>query len=216
MNDTAGPTIESTVRAKRLGRQADGRYRWKTSYRAATCVVCGAEFQAAVRNPTLTCSKPCAKQRRIASCQAKCGPDHIRFWRRVEKTDGCWIWTGGMTTSGYGAFKKGYAHRFSLELRIGRVLSRKEFACHRCDNPRCVNPDHLFVGSALDNTRDMFAKGRDASGERKGTAKLKEADVLAIRSAAASGETHESIAARYVVCRRHISAIVSRRFWRHI
>lgn len=87
-----------------------------------------------------------------------------RFWRHVEKTDGCWLWVGGRANGGYGRFgalpdRIVYAHRFSYELHKGPIPDGM-FVCHSCDNPSCVRPDHLFAGHNVDNVRDMVAKGR--------------------------------------------------------
>lgn len=90
----------------------------------------------------------------------------IRFWQKVKKTDNCWIWTSSKTNSGYGLFSRGlygtkkvYAHRLSWEIHNGS-LPGKLFVCHKCDNPPCINPEHLFLGTNSDNIRDCFAKGR--------------------------------------------------------
>lgn len=92
-------------------------------------------------------------------------PPVERFWSKVEKTDSCWIWRGELMASGYGKIKiEGrywLAHRFSKFLADGE-LSDELFVCHTCDNPPCVRPEHLFLGTARDNGRDMSAKGRSA------------------------------------------------------
>lgn len=86
-----------------------------------------------------------------------------RFFKRVEKTTDCWLWRGGVTQQGYGQFTVGYkyypAHKFSYEVTNGPV-GKGMVICHKCDNPLCVNPTHLFVGTQADNMRDMILKGR--------------------------------------------------------
>lgn len=87
-----------------------------------------------------------------------------RFWEKVQKTDSCWLWTGGSVPRGYGRFlwpdgRKGYAHRFSYELANGPVPDGL-WVLHCCDNPPCVRPDHLWLGTHADNMHDMAAKGR--------------------------------------------------------
>lgn len=93
-----------------------------------------------------------------------------RFAEKVtpEPNTGCHLWTAALNNKGYGVLGIGgrgdgvmYAHRYALQQRLGRELSDGECALHRCDNPCCVNPAHLFVGTMADNTRDMVAKGRD-------------------------------------------------------
>lgn len=89
-----------------------------------------------------------------------------RFWAKVEKTDGCWLWRGDHTAAGYGVLrvhrKRQYAHRFVL-LLAGRSVGDDQVVMHSCDNPPCVRPDHLVVGSHADNVRDKVAKGRGRS-----------------------------------------------------
>ena len=94
-----------------------------------------------------------------------------RFWSKVEKSAGCWLWTASKRNKGYGAFCyeahgrkiQGRAHRFSWELHNGDIPDGL-FVLHKCDIPACVNPDHLFLGTNDDNIRDMIQKGRHISG----------------------------------------------------
>jgi hypothetical protein len=157
-----------------------------------------------------------------------------RFWSKVRIGDGCWEWTGAKAGRGYGVIGVGgsrrsggrqdYAHRLSWEMANGPI-PHGIFVCHRCDNPRCVRPGHLFLGSVQDNADDMVSKGRQSRGPRHadktrgeahGRAKLVEADVLAIRARRAAGETLMELAAAFGVNHGAISKIANRRTWRHL
>jgi YHS domain-containing protein len=93
-------------------------------------------------------------------------PASERFARHVHKTDTCWLWTAATDGKGYGRFDNMAAHRFAYELYIGPIPD-KLFVCHKCDNPPCVNPDHLFLGTQKDNMLDCSRKGRTSSGAYK-------------------------------------------------
>lgn len=93
-------------------------------------------------------------------------PAEVRFWRRVDKTDDCWLWTGGSNGLGYGVFgiatgQTMGAHRYSWQIVFGPIPDGM-FVCHQCDTPACVRPDHLFLGTHEDNMVDMVSKGRQA------------------------------------------------------
>lgn len=109
-------------------------------------------------------------------------PVEERFWRYVMKTESCWEWTGGKGRFGYGAIQVGGkgspkipAHRLSYKMHVGPIPDGL-FVMHTCDNPSCVNPDHLQLGTPKDNTHDMIAKGRQRVvapvGEKNGKSKL--------------------------------------------
>lgn len=127
---------------------------------------------------------------------------------------GCWEWTGGKS-HGYGQMRVRevwgvrpvYAHRAAAALKYG-PLPKDIKVCHRCDNPKCCNPEHLFLGSQADNLKDMASKGRSALGERNGMSKLSDADVAAIRTAVAGGQTQRDVATKFGVSEGHMSAIV--------
>lgn len=97
-----------------------------------------------------------------------------RFWEKVDKSggeDSCWIWTGAIDTPRYGAFryngKKVNSHRMAWRLVNGEIPDGL-LVCHKCDNRLCCNPSHMFLGTHLDNNRDMIAKGTFATGKRSG------------------------------------------------
>ena len=105
------------------------------------------------------------------------------FWKHVDKSGDCWLWTGWCFGNKYGCFrdkqKKLLAHRVSYELHFEPPAKRN--VLHRCDNPRCVNPAHLFAGSQQDNVNDMILKNRKPKGERCTFSKLKKIEVLFIK-----------------------------------
>lgn len=118
----------------------------------------------------------------------------------INPTTGCWEWQGAVSDHGYGSLtvnqKRKVAPRYAKELSIGRELETEEHVRHTCDNPPCVNPDHLIVGTRQENIDDMRAKGRGCNppihrGEDQHSAKLSEEDVRAIRKIRA--EKSESI-----------------------
>ncbi len=143
------------------------------------------------------------------------------FWEKVKVSgpDDCWEWTGGQTSTGYGAFKNGRmvkAHRYAYELAYGELPSDLD-CCHTCDNRLCVNPAHLFAGTRKENLFDMVQKGRSLKGERHNMHKLTEADVIEIHSIHKTArETHEAIAEKFGVSRRQISDILHGKRWSHL
>lgn len=145
-----------------------------------------------------------------------------RYWSFVEKTDDCWLWRGN-TNNGYGNFSVGSyrmqkAHRVSYVIKYGDFDSSL-FVCHRCDNPICVRPDHLFLGTHADNMRDMAVKGRHVSPYRGkpelvASAKLTWDKVDRIRESARNGMTHAELSTEYGVARAQITRIVSGDRWK--
>lgn len=144
----------------------------------------------------------------------------VRFWSRVAhlSDNECWLWLG-KTRGGYGRImidkKYKAAHRVALELRDGALPSDLD-VLHKCDVRACVNPNHLVLGTHLDNMRDMVAKGRrpDTHGARNPKAKLTESDVSNIR-ARHETQTLRQIAEAYGVTEQCIYRIVTHRSWRH-
>jgi HNH endonuclease len=150
-------------------------------------------------------------------------PLSTRFWANVRKTHGCWEWTASTTNRGYGRLRRNgstsdSAHRISWELHFGKI---PDGLCvlHDCDNRRCVRPDHLFLGTQLDNVRNMDAKNRRSrpKGSQNVRAKLTEADVLTIRACHAIGDTTlQVLASRYNVNKTAIWKIIQRKRWQHL
>lgn len=151
--------------------------------------------------------------------------DVERFWSKVDKSagpDSCWVWIGAMT-DGYGDFwcrprvQTHRAHRIAYMLAYGDIDS-SIMVCHRCDNPPCVNPAHLWIGSALDNTRDCYAKQRNVNlrGSGHGNALLTEDDVAVILLDWMNGASQKSLATRFGVDKTSISLICRRKGWRHV
>lgn len=138
-----------------------------------------------------------------------------RFWSKVDKSGDCWEWQAA-TANGYGRFNvNGFsmlAHRYVLILE-GIDIPSGMHVGHHCDNPKCVNRDHLFLGTDADNLADMAAKGRSTFGERNPQATLTEDEVLKIRE---SNESTRVIAERFGICRSTVSKIRKRKRWRHL
>jgi hypothetical protein len=156
----------------------------------------------------------------------KSRPLRDRFWEKVIKTDPdeCWEWSGGTDYDNYGMI---WSAEAGTSIRASRVVWELEngpipagrIVCHICDNPSCVNPAHLFIGTHGDNARDRAAKGRSArhSGSKQWMAILTESDVRAIRAAfARGGVSKASLARQYGVGASNIGNIISRRSWTHI
>jgi len=155
-----------------------------------------------------------------------------RFWAKVEKTDNCWLWTGSKRNKGYGAFVyadkngkvvQGRAHRFSYEIHVGEIPEGL-FVLHKCDNPGCVNPDHLFVGTNQDNVTDMVSKGRHVrggtykkgnykSGESHHNAKLTWELVGRIREDKPT-MSYSQLSIKYKIAIGHLHRIITRKAWK--
>jgi hypothetical protein len=147
-----------------------------------------------------------------------------RFWAKVNRStpERCWLWTGAVNEHGYGVLhpegrRSGptiKAHRLSLAL--SGVAVDGYVVRHSCDNPPCVNPAHLSIGTMAQNAADMVQRGRSARGSRSGASKLTEEQVAEILVRHAAGELHRVLAAAYGVSRPTISRIVERKGWLHV
>ena len=142
-----------------------------------------------------------------------------RFWSKVDKSGGaevCWPWTAGCLSSGYGGFmitKRPYvfttAHRFAYVLTSGPVANGL-YVCHRCDNPPCVNPAHMFLGTPAENMQDAKRKGRLRVGSCHPCSKLTEGQVSEMRRLREDGWLLRVLAERYGVREPAVSRICNR------
>lgn len=151
-------------------------------------------------------------------------PVYERFMAMAfpEPMSGCWLWTGARDKDGYGRFWDGVhiakAHHASWALHRG-TRSRDSWVLHRCDNPCCVNPDHLFLGNHAINMRQMVRRGRNHFFVRKGSysgAKITIGQVIEIRCRATKGELQKVIALDFGLSKSSVSQIVNRKTWPHV
>ena len=144
-----------------------------------------------------------------------------RFHAKVNKTQGCWVWTAGKNSSGYGVFRVGdrmvLAHRVAWILAYGPIPEDAQ-VLHECDNPPCMCPEHLFLGDHLINMADMKAKGRAVGhlGNANGRAKLTDDSVRQIRKLKEQGYTNVAIAKQFSVVNQLVSRICLRECWTHV
>jgi hypothetical protein len=165
--------------------------------------------------------------------------DQIRFWSKANLTanpERCWEWNAAKSKEGYGRFSLNYkekymAHRLAFVLHHKKPIN-KLLVCHTCDNPSCINPSHLFLGTHLDNFKDMKEKGRSCKGNRSrnylypekrqkgesnGSSKLKEHQIIEIRNKYDNENmSSKEIANQYGVHETTINNIVKRKKWKHI
>lgn len=152
------------------------------------------------------------------SCGHRRGSPKEITW--IVNENDCWICTShSKDYDGYHLFKKEQKtikiHRYMYEQKYGEI-PRGMFACHKCDNPSCINPDHIFIGNVLDNNRDKEKKGRGVRlhGEQNHHAKLTEKEVIEIRKNTELNQ--RQLAVKYGVCFQAISDIIRRKTWKHV
>jgi hypothetical protein len=210
------------------------RKEWLTK----VCAQCGGKFQipAASGAAYIEKRKHCSRKCKYASDRGKIAWNKgikedlaTRFMKHVvvDHETGCWNWTGTKNRAGYGSIQvnqyKRFAHRVSWEIHKGAIPPAEGYhghvVCHRCDNPPCVNPEHLFLGTQYTNMKDRDSKGRRvaAVGSSHAMSKLTEVDVRAIRAMAETGRVSQfELARSFKVSRGMISLVVNRKNWKHI
>jgi hypothetical protein len=178
------------------------------------------------------CNKHLLRLRNHGSTDDRRPTFEQRFWAKVDKNGPvpahrpelgqCWMWTAATNEHGYGVMRPEgkrtgptiKAHRVSMTLAGQDPKDR--CVLHRCDNPPCVNPAHLMLGTMADNTQDMVAKHRGLIGECNGNAKLTEQAVLEIRRRRTSGELRKVLIAEFGVSGATITRIAKGEGWRHV
>lgn len=144
-------------------------------------------------------------------------PSEHKFYAKIEKSNGCWKWIGSFDRDGYPLFWDGdiqkmkRGHQYSYELHHGERNGK--CVMHTCDNPSCVNPAHLVLGSHADNCADKIAKDRHAKGETQGSSKLTEADVKVIKSR--RSESYKIICEDFGLVPSTVYRIWNNQSWKH-
>lgn len=186
------------------------------------CEICRSMFGApafdVARGFGRFCSHDCFSEHRRREALR---PENIarRFWPKVAvgAGDECWEWKGalscGYAVLGIAGRASAKASHVSWLLRHGRWPTA--FMCHKCDNPRCVNPDHLFEGDAAINNRDACAKGRHAMGDKAGSRYSPE-DILALHKAIRAGLTERQLVELFGVSKGHVYRVKHKKVWRHV
>jgi HNH endonuclease len=146
----------------------------------------------------------------------------VRFYSKIViHENGCWLWQASAANKfGHGRFywklKNYQAHRVAWTIERGSMPILQ--ICHKCDVPKCCNPDHLFEGTQMDNVRDMITKGRakKSHGERHFAAKLTATDVIEIRERKMAGATYREITNNFKINHKTAWNVVNLKTWRHV
>lgn len=239
MFDTPSITPEHEERFwSKVSKSDDGCWKWlgNTANQCGTFLITRTKKTTPQKMAYFVHNRRWPKRRIVKVCEdsACVNPNHIyesgdidspqfkaHFWNGVSilGEDECWPWKRSRNTQGYGqtgSFKNTIvASRVAFYFTHGHW---PEFGCHTCDNPVCCNPKHILNGTPKFNVQDMINKGRHnpPRGERCGTSKLKEKEILEIRTLHEEGETNASIARMFGVSGSSISYIVNRKKWRHV
>lgn len=177
------------------------------------CGHCGTSFKPGAADQRF-CSQPCFYANRRKTISKSLITSNVV----IDPRTGCWNWVRGLN-NGYGNISYMHvnrlAHRVSFELFNGPIPDGR-FVCHKCDNPKCCNPDHLFAGTSEENTKDRHAKGRSAKGSGAGPAKMTEQIVSEARTRYAAGENCASLAREYGISKTSMNYAICGRTWKHV
>lgn len=142
----------------------------------------------------------------------------VRFWSKVKKMSGCWLWTGGKLSNGYGVIwrdgRHRYAHRIAFELQHGSIPAGKH-VLHRCNTPLCQRGTHIYAGTDTENQRDRISAGTSNRGERNGQAKLTSEEVVVIR-ALRGHLTQKRIAAMFSIDQSTVCDVQRGKHWKYV
>ncbi|WP_084542836.1 HNH endonuclease [Deinococcus murrayi] len=184
------------------------------------CAYCGKVFLSTQARRRF-CSVECGNTNRRSMSKERLQEKLLKH-RQIDSTTGCWEWTAGLGRKSYGvvtvAYKQYRVPRLSAHVYLGFDLTSQQIVCHRCDNPRCFNPDHLFMGTLSDNMQDMLAKGRQnpPKGSRNGQARLTEDDVREIRRLGKSGVHQREVAERFGISYSYANNVINGERWKHV
>lgn len=179
---------------------------------AFKCLECGAEFCRKIdkRNPAKFCSSKCSAINNNTKDQSEF---KSRFFSKFEKKESCWEWVGPYDIGGYGAFwfnrKVKKAHRVSWEIHNGEI-QKGMLVCHHCDNPKCVNPSHLFLGTHYDNNLDKAKKRRCAGNG------IKNISLSTVREIRNSDLTERELAKKHNISAAFVSNIKTRKHYKWV
>lgn len=223
-------SVDGCTRKVYFREKCHGHYVRVGPRRAGVCIVDGCTTKAKVQK---MCDRHYTRVRRHGDPQVTARvPNDAALAERLEFTGWsevtrhpelgpCWEWSGGRYASNYGQVGVGEnvtrpAHRVAHLAWVGPIPEWQD-VCHRCDNPPCINPAHLFAGTRKENMEDCAQKGRTSRGERRNGHKLTDASVREIRAAYATGNfTQKELAATYGVAQSKISATIRGKAWAHV
>lgn len=179
------------------------------------------------RSVIYTCKCDCGKMKdvrwpllkresriRSCGCSRKALGKRI-FDKNYKKTEGCWEWTGTLNQGGYGKFRGINASRIMWEYEYGKILDDLQ-VLHTCDNRKCVNPSHLFLGTISDNMKDKVKKNRQSKGSKIGNSILNEEIVYQIRKQRLEGKTYKELQEIFSISFYLVRSICKNRQWKHV